>query len=86
MATFKGVVFQNRQAFEGTQTAVFNFYKAKYNEIGVTSKWSKGIDSTDSNEVLMVIDERVLDFPWSPHAIVDVDTTDPKWFNQNGEI
>ena len=83
MATFKGVIFANRQAFYGVETAVWNHYKAKYTNHGVSEKWSNGIDSLNDNKVLMQIDERVLDYPWNPYAIVDVDTTDLKWFNQN---
>jgi len=83
MATFKGVIFANRQAFQGVETAVWNHYKAKYPNKGVTSKWSNGIDSLNDNKVLMQVDERVMDFPWNPHAVVDVDITDTKWFNQN---
>ena len=83
MATFKGIIFANRTAFEGMETAIYNYYKAKYSEIGITSKWSNGIDSLDDNKVLMPLDERVLDYPsFNPHTIVDVDTTDAKWFNQ----
>ena len=88
MATFKGIIFANRTAFENRETAVWNFYKAKDKKIDTTvvKRWSKGIDSLDDSKVLMPIDERLKDFPWSPEVIVDVDTTDPKWFNQNPEI
>jgi len=83
MATFKGVIFANRTAFQGVETAVFNHYNAKYPNHGVTSKWSNGIDSLNDTKVLMQVDERVMDFPWNPHAIIDVDTTNTKWFSQN---
>lgn len=76
----KGVIFQNRQAFQGMETAIFNFFKAKYPE-NLATKWSEGIDALDgSNNVLMIIDERVLDFNWNPHAIEDIDVNDAKWF------
>lgn len=82
MATFKGVIFANRNAFEGVQTAVWNYFKAKEKklDLNVVKAWSKGIDSTDDSKVLMPIDERVEDYPWNPHAIVDIDTSDEKWF------
>lgn len=86
MATFKAVIFANRTAFEGVETSVFNFYKAKYPKIGLTNKWSKGIDSLNDTKVLMPVDERVLDYNWNPHAVVDIETTDPKWFSQDPEI
>lgn len=82
MATIQGVIFPNRQAFDGIETAVYNFFKAKFPE-NIATKWSEGIDSNDSNEVLMLIDERVMDFNWNPHAIVDIDTNDTKWFIQD---
>ena len=66
MATFKGVIFANRQAFEGVENAVWNFYSAKYPNHGLTNKWSNGIDSRNDNKVLMQVDERVMDFPWNP--------------------
>lgn len=81
MAFIKGVVFNNRQSFEGFESAVFNFYKAKYPN-SLATKWSEGIDALDgSNNVLMLIDERVLDFNWNPHSIQDIDVNDAKWFN-----
>ena len=86
MATFKGIIFANRQVFDGVETAVWNFYSAKYPNHGVTNKWSNGIDSRNDTKVLMVVDERVMDFPWNPHAVVDVETTNPKWFDQNPQI
>jgi len=81
MATFKAVIFANRTAFEGVETSVFNFYKAKYGDVGLTNKWSNGIDSLNDTKVLMPVDERVLDYNWNPHAVVDVSTDDTKWFN-----
>ena len=88
MATFKGIIFPNRNAFENKQTAVWNYLKAKDKKIDLTvvKRWSNGIDSLDDNKVLMVVDERIDGFPWSPEQIIDIDTTDPKWFNQNPEI
>ena len=87
MITFKGIIFANRTAFEGVNTSVFNYYKAKHPDHGFTNTWSKGIDSLDDSKVLMPLDERVLDYPsFNPHTIVDIETTDPKWFNQNPEI
>lgn len=84
MATFKGMIFANRTAFQGMETAVFNYYKAKYPNYGITSKWSDGIDSLDDDKVLMALDERVLDYPsFNPYTVVDVETTDAKWFNQD---
>ena len=84
MATFKGIIFANRTAFDGMETAIYNYYKAKYVNIGITSKWSNGIDSLDDNKVLMPLDERVLDYPsFNPYTVVDVETTDAKWFNQD---
>ena len=78
----KGVIFANRQAFDGVQEAVYNFMKAKTpNNIAV--RWSNGIDSTNSSEVLMLLDERTTDFPFSPQQIVDIDTNDTKWFPQD---
>ena len=84
MATIKGVIFANQQAFEGTQTAVFNYLIAQDTEGKIdktdVEQWSLGTDSTDDAKVLMIVDDRVMGFPWNPHAIVDIDTTDPKWF------
>ena len=82
MATFKGIIFTNRTAFEGMETAVFNYYSAKYENIGITSKWSEGIDSLDDDKVLMPLDERVLDYPsFNPHTVVDIEKGDSKWFS-----
>ena len=84
MATFKGIIFANRTAFEGMETAIFNYFKAKYSAIGITKKWSNGIDSLDDSKVLMPLDERVLDYPsFNPHTVVDVDTNDEKWFSND---
>lgn len=80
MATVKGVIFANREAFNGKHGAVFNYYKANISNFGNATKWCDGIDSTNSNEVLMIVDERLDGFPWSPEQIVDVDVEDEKWF------
>lgn len=77
----KGVILPNRQAFDGLQTAILNHYYAKNpNMRGVIILWDKGINSKNSNEVLLLLDERVLDFPFSPHQVVDIDKNDSKWF------
>jgi hypothetical protein len=79
----QGVIFANRQAFEGKQEAVFNYYKARNTSNEATS-WSNGIDALDgSNEVLMLVDERLNDFPWSPEQVVEIDKNDTKWFPQD---
>ena len=78
----KGVIFSNRIAFDGVQEAVYNHFKAKHPNNPAT-KWSDGIDSTNSSEVLMLLDERTTDFPFSPQQIVDIDTNDTKWFIQD---
>jgi len=89
MATFKAVIFANRTAFEGRVGAIWNFYLAKMQNRGVkvdtdvVKSYSKGIDSLDDGKVLMQVTEEVEDFPWSPEQVVEVDTTDPKWFNQD---
>jgi hypothetical protein len=87
MATVKGVIFANRQAFDGVQTSVFNYLLAQDTDgkidRTVVKQWSLGIDSTDDTKVLMLVDERVMDFPWNPHAVVDINTDDPKWFPQD---
>jgi hypothetical protein len=85
MATIKGVIFANRTAFNGVQGAVYNYLLANTKGIdtSVVKQWSLGIDSTDDTKVLMVVDERVMDYPWNPHAVVDINTDDPKWFPQN---
>ena len=85
MAIFQGVIFPNRQAFEGKQGAVFNYYKAKDKNVdtSVVTSWSTGIDSLDDNKVLMQVDERIDGFPWSPEQVIDVSTDNPKWFDQN---
>jgi hypothetical protein len=82
MVTVKAVIFANRTAFEGVETAVFNYLITNNKNIDstVVKRWSNGIDSTDDSKVLMVVDDRVLDFPWNPHAVVDVSINDPKWF------
>lgn len=84
MATIKGVIFNNRQSFDGMQTAVYNYYLANVRDVDTTivKRWSDGIDALDgSGDVLMLVDERVLGFPWNPHAVVDISTDNPKWFN-----
>ena len=85
MATFKGIIFPNRNAFENRQSAVFNFYKAKTPKLddSVVKQWSKGIDSLDDSKVLMVVDERIELFPWSPEQVIEINTDNPKWFPQN---
>ena len=84
MATFKGIIFANRTAFEGMETAVFNYYKTKHPDYGVTVRWSEGVNSLDDDKVLMQLDERVLDYPsFNPHTVVDVNVEDSKWFDQN---
>lgn len=82
MNRFKGIVFPNRQAFEGKQTAVYNHFKAKHPNNQATN-WSNGIDSLNDNKVLMPLDERTLDFPWSPEIVVEIDKNDLKWFNND---
>ena len=82
MATFKAIVFANRTAFDGLELAIYNYFKAKFPNDDVTTNWSNGIDSLDSNEVLMALDERVLDYPsFNPHTVVDVEKGDVKWFS-----
>jgi len=89
MPIFKGVIFPNINAFNGKQGAVFNYYKAKqkqdfdYTVPDYVTKWADPIFALDgTNQVLMVVDERVNGFPWNPEQVIDVSTTDPKWFNQ----
>ena len=85
MATFKGIIFANRNAFENKEAAVWNYIKAKNKKIdlNVVKRYSKGIDSLNDSKVLMTVDDRLNGFPWSPEQVVDIETTDPKWFNQN---
>ena len=86
MATFKGIIFANRNAFAGKQTAIFNYYKAKTPKLdtSVVKQWSLGIDALDgSNRVLMVVDERINAFPWSPEQVIEINTNNPTWFNQD---
>ena len=89
MAIIQGIIFKNRQAFNGKQGAVYNYYLSKNKGVDrtVIKRWSDGIDALDgSGEVLMLVDERISGFPWSPEQIVDIDTNDPKWFNNNSNV
>ena len=80
----KGVIFANRQAFDGKQTAVFNYYKTNVSNVDeLVTKWSEGIDSKTTNEVLMIVDSRLDGFPWSPEQVVDISLSDTKWFNND---
>ena len=86
MSTFKGVIFVNKQAFDNVQTAVFNYLDASLSTEAkkIVTKWSNGIEAKDgSGEWLMPVDERIMEFPWNPHAIVDITKGDSKWFTND---
>ena len=84
MATFKGIIFANRTAFEGTIAGKLAQYKAKTKETySITTSLSDGIDSLDDTKVLLPLNNTfIAELAWNPHSIEDISTTDPKWFNQ----
>ena len=88
MATFKGIIFANRAAFDGAITGKLNQYKAKTKDnYNLTTILANGIDSLDDDKVLLPINNRYIkQLDWNPNQIDDIDTNDPKWFNLNDFI
>ena len=78
-----GIIFINREEFNEVESTVFEFYKSKYKNIGNSERWSDGIDALDgSGQVLMIVDERVLDYPFT-QDIIEVEGTNAKWFKND---
>lgn len=89
----KGVIFSNIEDFNSKELAVLNYYKVKqkqdfnYDVPDYVDKWCEPVLAKDgSNELLMIIDERIDGFSWNPGQIINIDPNDPKWFNNNIEI
>lgn len=83
MATFKGIIFANRAAFDGAMVGKLAQYKAKNKETySITTELASGIDSLDDDKVLLPINNKYVELlDWNPNQIDDIETTDSKWFN-----
>lgn len=78
----KAIILNNRAEFELIEQDVFSHYKSKFGNDINTTKWDVGTDSLDgSGQVLMTVDERVLDYPFT-QEVIEIESTDAKWFNQ----
>ena len=62
---------------------LFGYYKEN-NPLTKSVIWCEEQKALDgSNDYLIQLDVRVLDYALSKYDVVEVDTTDTKWFNQN---
>ena len=80
------IITNGIENFNLIERDLFNHYLENFSD-SKSLRWCEEQKALDgSNDYLIPLDERVIDYAIENYTIVTVEPTDPKWFKQNIEL